>query len=290
MHSSITHTYQGNSFLFYGDYSFSGTAQRTKIPYGVYIDKEAANYFSGNVGIGRDNPNEKLEVNGKIKANGLIINTGTLPTSGDVLSAIDGTGELEWSSVNSDLQTEINQQGALITQLTARITALEPPPPAIGDYRDGGIVFWVNPDDNTKGLVCAIEDQSVGIQWHKGSNVTTNASRQLVGTGKSNTTQITTKQGLPRTSYAAGVASNYSGGGFTDWFLPSQEELHQMLLNKVTTNTTATANGGQVFASSNYWTSTEYDQSNARCFNLSNGGSYNNSKNTTNRVRAVKAF
>jgi hypothetical protein len=29
----------------------------------------------------------------------------------------------------------------------------------VGDFRDGGIVFWVDPADNTHGLVCAIEDQ-----------------------------------------------------------------------------------------------------------------------------------
>ncbi len=34
-------------------------------------------------------------------------------------------------------------------------------PAAVKDFRVGGVVFWVDPADNTHGLVSAIEEQSV---------------------------------------------------------------------------------------------------------------------------------
>ena len=42
----------------------------------------------------------------------------------------------------------------------------------IGDLRDGGIVFWVDPDDNTHGLVCAFQEISNNSPWSNGSNDT----------------------------------------------------------------------------------------------------------------------
>jgi hypothetical protein len=50
-----------------------------------------------------------------------------------------------------------------IEALEARIAALEPA--AIGDIREGGVVFWVDPADNTHGLVCAFSDYATTIKW-----------------------------------------------------------------------------------------------------------------------------
>ena len=71
----------------------------------------------------------------------------------------------------------------LIAALDARITALEPL--TIGDFRDGGVVFWLNGSGG--GLVCAVSDQSTGIQWYNGSNRTTGATATAIGTGQANT-------------------------------------------------------------------------------------------------------
>jgi hypothetical protein len=48
---------------------------------------------SGNVGIGIDNPTEKLEVDGNIKASGSIIFEGTTDEHETILSAIDPTSD-----------------------------------------------------------------------------------------------------------------------------------------------------------------------------------------------------
>jgi len=55
------------------------------------------------------------------------------------------------------------------------------PPPQIGDYRDGGIVFYIasppvdldGDGDLDTGLVCAIQDQSSSIQWIIGGSTQT---------------------------------------------------------------------------------------------------------------------
>jgi hypothetical protein len=151
-------------------------------------------------------------------------------------------------------------------------------------------VFWVDPTDNTHGLVCAIEDQSAAIQWYNGSLTSTGATGTAIGTGSANTTTIIADQGATETAYAAGLARAYRGGGYTDWFLPSKDELNEMYLKKATINTTARENGGADFPNSYYWSSTEYDNDIVWRSNFSSGVQNGNIKNFTHYVRAVRAF
>jgi hypothetical protein len=163
--------------------------------------------------------------------------------------------------------------------------------PVVGDFRYGGVVFWV--DGLGGGLVCAKEDQSAGIQWYNGANVTTNATGTVVRTGQANTTSIIAVQGATQTNYAAGLVKAYNGSGYTDWYLPSKDELNQMYLNKATINTTAIANGGSGFANTfptYYWSSTEYGSNYARGCDFLYGSRDLNVKSNIYRVRAVRAF
>ena len=172
-------------------------------------------------------------------------------------------------------------------------------PPQVGDFRDGGVVFYVAPTPTDlngngnldTGLVCAIEDQSSGIQWNNGSFTTTGATATAIGTGAANTTTIIQEQGATQTNYAAGLANDYNGGGFTDWFLPSKDELNEIFQNKSIINTTATSNGGtNFFTSPYYWSSTEFDQYLAWMQYFSFGFQNDGGKDEPGRVRAVRAF
>ena len=113
------------------------------------------------------------------------------------------------------------------------------PLPVIGDSYQGGVVFYIFEDGETgyiagetHGLIAAVADQSSIIRWYNGSYVTTGATGTAIGTGSANTDAIILAQGATETSYAAGLARAYTGGGYTDWFLPSKDELNLMYLKK----------------------------------------------------------
>ena len=165
------------------------------------------------------------------------------------------------------------------------------PPPAIGDFYQDGVIFYL--DGNGGGLIAAVQDQSSGIRWYNGSYLLTGATNTAVGTGSANTDAIiNTYAGSTQTSYAAGLARAYTGGGYDDWFLPSKDELNTMYTNRVTINTTASANGGSDFSSDYYWSSTEVDYGIAWRHNFTpwdGTASINGTSNTLN-VRAVRYF
>ena len=56
----------------------------------------------------------------------------------------------------------------------------------IGEYNHGGIVFWVDPTDNTNGLVCAVNDQSGSAVWGCAGTSVLGTSGGI-GSGASNT-------------------------------------------------------------------------------------------------------
>ena len=139
-------------------------------------------------------------------------------------------------------------------------------------------------------MIAAVQDQSSGIRWFNGSYDTTGATGTAVGTGATNTTTIITEQGDTETSYAAGLARAYTGGEYSDWFLPSTDELNKMYTNKTTINTTATSNSGSNFSANYYWSSTEHDKYDAWVQFFASGSQYSNDKVDTPGVRAVRAF
>jgi hypothetical protein len=137
-------------------------------------------------------------------------------------------------------------------------------------------------DANTPhGLIAATSDQSLGIMWYNGSNTTTGATGTAIGTGLANTNTIITSQGATSTSYAAGLARAYTGGGYSDWYLPSKDELNQLYINRV-------AIGG--FTSNYYWSSTEATQFYSWRQNLNDGTQGTLGKSGEMYVRAIRTF
>lgn len=125
---------------------------------------------------------------------------------------------------------------------------------AIGDTSLGGIVAYIlQPGDNlylegeVHGLVTALSHQSTSAPWHDECLDMTYASATAYGTGSANTTKIISVLGNVG-AYAAKLCRDYNGGGYYDWFLPSNGELNALYLNRL-------AIGG--FTSNKYWGSTE---------------------------------
>tara|TARA_R110002012_G_scaffold235004_2_gene408848 strand:+ start:1123 stop:2478 length:1356 start_codon:yes stop_codon:yes gene_type:complete len=168
----------------------------------------------------------------------------------------------------------------------------------VGDFYGGGVIFYLFEAGETgyvagetHGLIAAVEDQSSGMEWYNGSYVITGATGTAIGTGAANTDAIIAAQGATETDYAAGLARAYTVGGYTDWFLPSNDELNLMYVNSAVINTTSVANSGSNFTNEYYWSSTERDSNIAWLQFFGNGVLYPGSKNFPNcSVRAVRAF
>lgn len=143
----------------------------------------------------------------------------------------------------------------------------------------GGIIFHLT-DDGKKGLEAAPEDQGAG-KWHNNEFITTNAAKSGINGGNFNTERIISNQGIG--FYAALVAANYNGGGYGDWYLPSNDELNLMYKNLHLQSL-----GG--FANGSYWSSTEHDGDNAWFQNYSFGSMDIEMKSTSFRIRPIRAF
>jgi hypothetical protein len=146
----------------------------------------------------------------------------------------------------------------------------------VGQLRDGGIVFWVDPADNTKGKVCALEDVS-------------------------NEDGQTLLNWADAISYSFGYTNSDTGTGvYGDWYLPSKDELRLMYTNLqrfgCSTNTPegidpslCPTRKGE-FLNNYYWSSTEVVNNVAWSQVFHDGNQLYSYKSTTSSVRAVRAF
>jgi hypothetical protein len=171
-----------------------------------------------------------------------------------------------------------------------RISALEASY-IIGDTGPaGGWVFYVDPGGR-HGLEAAPTDQNAAILWNNGASTNTNARLDGIGSGEMNTMLIIVNQGFDLNNYAAGICANLTdaGVGYRDWYLPSKYELNLMYLNLHQPGLQPPVGGGG-FASNNYWSSTEINDSTAWFQGFNSGSPYAGLKVNAFGVRAVRAF
>jgi len=235
--------------------------------------------------------------------NDITVTNGTLSS---FTGSVTGTAYTATFTPSAEGATTINVVGGAFTDLAGNNndaatqftwTYQATSTPAVGDFYQGGVVFYLFEDGDTgyvggetHGLIAAVQDQSSGIRWHNGNLVETSASATAIGTGAANTNAIIAVQGATEIDYAAGLARAYNGGGYTDWFLPSKEELSEMQTNKATINTTASENSGSDFGVRFYWSSTEENNQYAWEMSIDSGSVVWYDKGSSNGVRAVRAF
>jgi hypothetical protein len=218
-----------------------------------------------------------------ITACGVCWSTGQTPTISDNKTT-DGTGAgiFESNIVGLSANTTYyvrayatNSNGTVYGNEISFTTGL-----SIGSFYAGGIVFYN--DGTGHGLVCAESDQSIGEGW--GCALTfIGGTSTAINTGAANTNVIVA--GCTQAGIAAKLCYDLSLNGYTDWYLPSRDELVLM-------NTNLHLQGLGNFADY-YWSSSElsdYPQDYAWGFNFYDGGAYYNNKFGDFRVRAVRAF
>ncbi len=147
----------------------------------------------------------------------------------------------------------------------------------------GGWIFYDK--GNSKGgwryLEAAPEDQSVKAEWSNGDYIDTGASGTAIGDGLSNTQKIIRTQGEGQ--YAARICALYRGGGKSDWFLPSKDELN-LMYEKLKIN------GHGNFTEYYYWSSSQYNKTDAWSSYFSDGYQNYFVKGDFRRVRAIRAY
>ncbi|MFW5863090.1 MAG: DUF1566 domain-containing protein, partial [Spirochaetota bacterium] len=119
-----------------------------------------------------------------------------------------------------------------------------------------------------------------------------------IGDGKTNSRYIYEEYAGSLDDYPAFQACyNYTGGGYTDWFLPSKDELEQMcwILNSRDTGGNDNPDYGDNrvggFDDDVYWSSSEGVPGNAFVQSFTTGyQAYGNKEDHDYRVRAVRAF
>ena len=151
----------------------------------------------------------------------------------------------------------------------------------IGDSAFGGIVAYIlqsgdiGYDANVQhGLIAAPTDQGYA-QWGCYGTLISGADGTAIGTGKQNTADILA--GCSETNIAAYLCDTLTLGGYSDWFLPSKDELNKLYLNL----------GG----SWRFWSSSASNDGNAWIQDFFMGNQWSgNDLHGENVVRAVRAF
>lgn len=140
----------------------------------------------------------------------------------------------------------------------------------IGDFYQGGIVFYIQ--DSGKGLLVDSAYLNASYPWsgldEKGNMFDNMVSdwgpylhycfgteNQSLGTGKLNTSNFVADH--PEGEYAANICDNSNSGGFSDWFLPSKDELWAMMQNIEVINSTCNVLGGDIIDANSHWSSSQ---------------------------------
>ena len=180
----------------------------------------------------------------------------------------------------------------------------------------GGFIFYNCDDDNDTGNKDGLKSSECGWRYLEAApsdigsfifgyyktadngNIQRSGTGYGIGFGKLNTQILvadmgtaayTNRGGTTKTeNYAARLCDTYSYGGYSDWFLPSKDELNLMYVNLNNAGLGGFANSG----GDRYWSSSENSDyvDNAWYQYFSNGSQDYNYRSYTCRVRPVRAF
>lgn len=182
------------------------------------------------------------------------------------------------TTTTSDLDTVESETGSPRAKRLYTIGELGPAKGIVfydkGEYSDGWRYLEVSPPET-----------QVPMQWGASGQLASNTSPEI-GMGKQNTENIVAfLEALGDKGRAAQYCSELVVNGYSDWFLPSKDELNQLYWQLAFKDPTGFLGKGH-----GYWSSTEYDGEKAWGQGFSAGIQGRIEKFDIFIVRAIRAF
>ena len=167
---------------------------------------------------------------------------------------------------------------------------------SIGDFYQGGKVFYILQGGDKDyvpgeqhGLIALPFDYYATLPWYGCTSQTLVSTTNYIGDGDLNTTAIVSACSTSTTS-AASMAQNSTAYGYTDWFLPSKDELIEMF----SANSSAGLNLTTISTGAYYWSSTQTNAQSAIGTRLTNAGAFSTYGQLTKAgsyyVRIIRKF
>ena len=209
--------------------------------------------------------------------------TNNYGSATDMGTATSKTEGLSYNTSYTRFVWAYNASGCFSAYTTLTQTTLASPF-AIGQSYGGGKIFYIDATYE-HGLIAATSDQSTGIKWAQCVlSCDLIGTLTTIGSGSANTDKIIVKYGAG-TTYAAGLARAYTGGGYSDWYLPSYDELEQLYQKQ--NNIGGFPAWGTL---GYYWSSSEQGSNDAYRIQFAGTDHSSSNKGDTWYVRAIRSF
>jgi len=166
----------------------------------------------------------------------------------------------------------------------------------IGEKFGGGVIFHLYRDSTgtEHGLIVAPNDISISTAWDftasclAGTCVNVRYAESTFD-GSANTAAILNDVNSPNT--AAALCAAFNSGGYSDWYMPSLQELNMLWNNLFDVNRSMESMAGaQTMRFAVYWASTEIDAIGAWNFSFMTGQASYWDKDETYHLRAIRKF
>lgn len=168
----------------------------------------------------------------------------------------------------------------------------------------GGLIFFVDTNDDYEWTYlefAPVEWNGGGsdpvAQWGSSANMI-GATDLTIGAGPANTAMIVAALEGVETGRAAQIAAGPDFGGtntfrgYTDWFLPSRNELNRIWQDVVSEDSDLgpVNSGAGDFSNAHYWSSSEDDVALAEDIRFTGAAVFAKEKTTEHHVRPIRAF